>query len=102
MWGSNSSPYFIAYWYFDYLSESKLLSHYVRLDKAAETGVLATIYVYSWRLQRDVDTDDETSGTVIYGPSASNQASIRSLYISFELSNKRLRIIIFLLNNWSY
>ena len=90
MWGSNSSPYFIAYWYFDYLSESKLLSHYVRLDKAAETGVLATIYVYSWRLQRDVDTDDETSGTVIYGPSASNQASIRRLYISFELSNKRL------------
>ena len=90
MWGSNSSPYFIAYWYFDYLSESKLLSHYVRLDKAAETGVLATIYVYLRRQQRDVDTNDETCGTVIYGPSASNQASIRRLYISFELSNKRL------------
>ena len=85
MWGSNSSPYFIAYWYFDYLSESKLLSHYVRLDKAAETGVLATIYVYSRRQQRDVDTDDETCGTVIYGRSASNQASIRRLYNSFKL-----------------
>ena len=60
MWDSNSSPYLIAYWYFDYFSKSKLLSHYVRLDKAAETRVLATIYVYSRRQQRDVDTDDET------------------------------------------
>ena len=85
MWDSNSSPYLIAYWYFDYLSESKLLSHYVRLDKAAETGVLATIYVYLRRQQRDVDTDDETCGIVVYGPSAFNQASIRRLYISFKL-----------------
>ena len=85
MWDSNSSPYLIAYWYFDYFSKSKLLSHYVRLDKAAEIRVLATIYVYSRRQQRDVDTDDETCGTVIYGPSASNQASIRRLYISFKL-----------------
>ena len=72
MWDSNSSPYLIAYWYFDYFSKSKLLSHYVRLDKAAEIRVLATSYVYSRRQQRDVDTDDETCGTVIYGPSASN------------------------------
>ena len=89
VWDSNSSPYLVACWYFDYLYESKLLPHYIRLDTGTETVVLATIYHYLRRQQCDTDTDDEASDTVIYGPSTSNQASIRRFYISFKQSLKQ-------------
>ena len=88
VWDSNSSPYLIARWYFDYLYESKLLPHYVRLDKGTETGVLATMHAYLRRQQCDIDTVDEACDTVIYGPSTSNQASIRRFYISFKQTLK--------------
>ena len=89
VWDSNSSPYLIARWYFDYLYESKLLPHYVRLDKGTETGVLATMHAYLRRQQCDIDTDLEACDTVIYGPSTSNQASIRRFYISFKQTLKQ-------------
>ena len=111
VWDSNSLPYLIARWYFDYLYESKLLPHNVRLDKGTETGVLATMHAYLWIQQYNIDTDEETCDTVIHGPSTSNQASIRRFYISFKQSLKYLFICIiyfqficiiyFSVDNWS-
>ena len=80
MWNSNSSPYLIPSWYFDYLYEPKLLSHCVRLAKGTEAGVLVTINAYLRRQQCDIDTDEEACDTEIYGPSTSNQGSIKVLY----------------------
>ena len=99
VWDSNSSPCLTAGWYFDYLYESKLLLHHVRLDKGTETGALATLHAYLRRQQCDIDTDDEACDTVIYGPSTSNQESIRRFYISFKqtLKRKTLHSLIFLL-----
>ena len=39
MWDSNSSPYLMVSWYFDYSYKSKLFPNNVRLDKGTETGV---------------------------------------------------------------
>ena len=68
MWDINSSPYLRARWYFDYLYESKLWPHHVRLDKGTET-----LHVCLQRQQYDINT----GGKVIYGPSKSNQTCIR-------------------------
>ena len=80
VWDSNSSPYLIARWFFNYLYESKLLPLNVRLDKGTETGVLATMHAYLRRQQNNIDTDEEACDTEIYGPSTSNQGSIKVLY----------------------
>ena len=61
----------------------------VRLDKGTETGVLETMDAYLGRQQYDIDTDEEAYDTVIYGPSKSNQASIRRFYISFKQAFKQ-------------
>ena len=96
VWDSNNSPYLIACWYFDYLYESKLLLDYVRLGKRTETGVLGTMHAYLRRQKCDIDTDDEACDIIIYGPSTSNEASIRRFYISFKQTwNKRLCIVDF-------
>ena len=68
VWDINSSPYLTARWYFDYLYESKLWPHHVRLDKGTET-----LHVCLQRQQYDINT----GGKVIYGPSKSNQTCIR-------------------------
>ena len=60
--------YLIARWYFDDLYELKLLSHYVRLETGTVT-TLAIIHPYLQRQQWDIDTNDESCDTVIYGPS---------------------------------
>ena len=99
VWDSNSLPYLIALWYFDYLYESKLLPHNVRLDKGAETEVLATMHAYLRRQKYDIDTDEEACDTVIYGPPTSNQASIRRFYIICKqtLKQKTLHNLFFCL-----
>ena len=68
VWDINSSPYLTARWYFDYLYESKLWPHHVRLGKGTET-----LHVCLQRQQYDINT----GGKVIYGPSKSNQTCIR-------------------------
>ena len=39
VWNSSSSLYLTAGWHFDYLYQSKLLPHLVRLEKGTDTGV---------------------------------------------------------------
>ena len=68
VWDINSSPYLTARWYFDYLYESKLWPHHVRLGKGTET-----LHVCLQRQQYDINT----GGKVIYGLSKSNQTCIR-------------------------
>ena len=70
-WVSNSDPRIIGHWYLDYLYESKILPSYLRLDKGAETGIMATMDAFLPRNHGDIDPND----TVIYGPSTSNQVS---------------------------
>ena len=64
------------------------MPHYVRLDKGTETEVLATMHAYLRRQQCDVDNDDEVCDTVIYGPSTSNQTSIRNYNFQTNLETK--------------
>ena len=59
VWHSNSSPYLIPRWSFDYLYEPKLLPNYVRLERETETGVLATTHAYLQRQQCVIDFADE-------------------------------------------
>ena len=67
VWDSNSSPYLLPHRHYDYLPESKLLQHYVRLDNVPDSRVLGTMHAYLWKQQFDIDTDDEVRDTVIYG-----------------------------------
>ena len=89
VWGSISSPYLIARWYFNYFHESKVLPHYVTIHKETETGVLETMHVFLEGQQGNTDTDDEACDTIIYEPSTYNQASIRRFYISFKQTLKQ-------------
>ena len=43
------------------------MPHYVRLEKATETGTLVTIHAYVQWQQCDNDIDKKACGTVIYG-----------------------------------
>ena len=68
---SNSDPKIIGCWYLDYLYGSRILLLYLRLDKETETGIMAAMHAFLRRNHGDVNPD----GTVIYGPSTSNQVN---------------------------
>ena len=71
IWVSNSNPKIIGRWYFDYLYESRVMPSIMRLDKGTETGTMATMHAFLRRNHGDMDSSE----TVIYGPSTSNQVS---------------------------
>ena len=73
VWVTNSDPKIIGKWYLEYLEETKLMSAMLRLDKGTETGTMATMHSY---LRRNHDDDMDPHGTVIYGPSTSNQVCL--------------------------
>ena len=70
VWVTNSAPKIIGHWYLEYLYETKAISSMLRLGKGTETGIMATIHTYLWSGHGDMD---DPSGSVIYGPSTSNQ-----------------------------
>ena len=53
------------------------------------------MHVYLRRQECDIHTDDEACDTVIYGPSTSNQASIRRFHIKFKQTLKKAFAYIF-------
>ena len=72
IWVSNSNPKLIGRWYLEYLIEAKIISNMIRIDKGTETGVMATIHAF---LRRNHGDRCDTTDTVIFGPSTSNQVS---------------------------
>ena len=70
IWVSNSDPRLIGRWYLEYLMETKIISNMIRIDKGTETGIMATIHAF---LRRHHSDRSDTTDTVIFGPSTSNQ-----------------------------
>ena len=70
IWTTNSDPKVIGRWYLEYLMETRTISCMMRLDKGTETGVMATMHAF---LRRHHDDDVDPVGTILYGPSTSNQ-----------------------------
>ena len=69
VWNCNSDPVLIASCYGRYISETKKIPNFLRIDKGTETGKLATMQAF---LMESNNSDDATE-TVIYGPSTSNK-----------------------------
>ncbi|XP_028412126.1 uncharacterized protein LOC114534852 [Dendronephthya gigantea] len=69
IWVSNSDPKIIGRWYLDYLYENMVIASIMRLDKGTETGIMATMHAFLRRNHGDMESSD----TVVYGPSTSNQ-----------------------------
>jgi len=72
VWHTNSKPEIIGRWYFDFLTEFKVLPNYLRLDKGTETTTMATMHCFLRDCQGDLD---EATDSIIFGPSTSNQVS---------------------------
>ena len=70
IWTTNSEPRLVARWYLDLLYASKVLPHYIRVDKGTETTAMTTIHAFLRGQQGDLD---DATDSVIYGPSPSNQ-----------------------------
>ena len=70
VWVSNSNnPKVVGRWYLEYLYESKVMPSILRVDKGTETGIITTMHAFLRQSHGDMDP----RGTVIYGPSTSNQ-----------------------------
>ena len=72
LWVCNSDPRLIGRWYLEYLMATKIISNMIRIDKGTETGVMATMHAF---LRRNHSDQSDTSDTVIFGPSTSNQVN---------------------------
>ena len=72
IWTDNCYPKHVARWYHDYLYETRVMASNIRIDKGSETGDMDTVRAFL-RGQHD-DVDDSTD-TVIYETSHSNQVS---------------------------
>ncbi|XP_013403271.1 uncharacterized protein LOC106168664 [Lingula anatina] len=70
VWVTNSDLLRVGRWYLDYLYETKTIAVYLRMDKGTETGKMATMHTFLRSHHGDLD---ETTDSVIYGPSTSNQ-----------------------------
>ena len=73
VWNTNAEPKLVGKWYLEYLMDSKMLPHYIRIDKGTETTTLTTIHAYLRSLQGDLVN---ATDSVIFGPSTSNQVRI--------------------------
>ena len=79
IWISNSDPKLIGRWYLEYLMEAKMISSMIRIDKGTETGIMATIHAF---LQRNHGDRSDTTDTVIFGPSTSNQVAACNFFLN--------------------
>ena len=55
------------------------MPNYIRIDKCSETGTFAAMHYFRQRQHSDVETDEETAQTAIYGPSTSNKVVLLNL-----------------------
>ena len=55
------------------------MPNYIRIDKCSETGTFAAMHYFRQRQHSDVETDEETVQTAIYGPSTSNKVFLLNL-----------------------
>eukprot|EP00794_Sanderia_malayensis_P001876 gene1876-2120_t len=69
IWRSNSDPKIVGRWYLEYLYETRMIGHNLRIDKGTETGDMATIHAF---LMSELGIEDPVA-SVVYGPSTSNQ-----------------------------
>ena len=81
VWPTNSKPELIGRWFLEYLYKSRKALSYIRMDKGAETGVMATMQ--SYLRQYDDDLNDPTDA-IIYGPSTSNQVRKQNTRINLN------------------
>ena len=70
VWNGNSDPKLVASFFLQHLTESRVLPHYLRLDRGNETGLMATIHCY---LHQKLGTFQDETDAVIYGPSTANK-----------------------------
>lgn len=70
VWHTNSMPEVIGRWYFEYLSESRIIPNYIRMDKGTETSIMATMHCFVRENHGDLQ---DATDAVIFGPSTSNQ-----------------------------
>ena len=73
VWLTNRIPELVAWWYFEFIYEIRVIPNYIRIYKGSETGTFAIMHCFLRRQHLDVEADEEAIKTVIYGPSTSNQ-----------------------------
>ena len=81
VWVSNSNPDINGRFYLEYLFKLRIIASKLRLDKASETGVMATMHAFLRQHHGDMDPLD----TVMYGPSTSNQVCSCSVFLVLPL-----------------
>ena len=70
VWNGNLDPRVLAHFYLKHLVDTKTLSHFLRLDRGTETGLMATMHSY---LHQNQGYHEDPTDSVKYGPSTSNK-----------------------------
>ena len=70
---TNNDPNVIGRLYLEHLFNTKVMASIIRVDKGAETGVMATMHANLCQQHGDEMVPIET---IIYGPFTSNQVGI--------------------------
>ena len=70
VWDGNSEPLLIGKYYVVYLTRSKVLPHYLRIDQRTENAVMASLYTY---LRSKYDDLDDPVDSGLYGPSTTTK-----------------------------
>lgn len=73
VWMTNNDPNVIGRFYLEHLFNTKVMASIIRVDKGAETGVMATMHANLCQQHGDEMVPIET---IIYGPFTSNQVGI--------------------------
>ena len=68
----------VARWFFEHLYDARIAPSMICIDKETETGKMITMHCYL----RNLQGAENSSFTVVYGQSTSNQVSVALTFIT--------------------